>query len=74
MKIVHCIAANNSGFITIPQPASRVLIIMPRSTTIRYEKACAAYTAANDFGVRPIFQVMKSTLNLADIVDELDAL
>jgi hypothetical protein len=73
-KFVPCISANASGFVTVNQPSSRALIIMPRRNHADYVRACEAYTAANDMGIRPSIQQCLTLMALIRAMEVCDAM
>jgi hypothetical protein len=66
-KLVPCISANSSGFVV----AHRALIVMPLRRRADYIKACAAYTAANDLGIRPALQECAALMYLINTIEDL---
>lgn len=68
MKTIPCIAANSSGFVTMPATVFEVI----SAARAPYQRACRAYTAANDLGVRPAIQQCVTLMRLINILEDFD--
>lgn len=67
IKTVPCVVANTSGFVM-----GAAVIILP-SNHANFTRACRAYEAANDLGIRPAIQLCVTMAALIDAMEELHA-